>query len=441
MFARFKHKSHQTHPDPIIILGGGAGGLELATQLGNYYRYSEQKILLIDQNKRHVWKPLFHEVASGSLDADIDGVDYLAHSANHGFKFVQGTMTGLERDHKKINLAAITDDNGEQILPERTINYSLLVFALGSITNDFATQGAKQHCIFLDSCERAEYFNQHLMNSFLKLQASDTPDPLEIAIVGAGATGVELAAELFKTAELLRSYGYDNVTDNRLKITIIEASPRILGALPERIANAAQIELKKIGVEILTNTAITEVTSQGFITKQQTLIPASIRVWAAGVKAPDFLKDIGGLATNRINQLEVKPSLQTTLDDSIFAIGDCASYVMENGTRVPPRAQSAHQMATHVYKNIIALLRHKPLTTYVYRDYGSLVSLSSYSTVGNLMGNLTKGSMVIEGHIARLVYLALYRMHQIALHGYRKTFLMMLVGRLNRRLRPYLKLH
>ncbi|HEY5715945.1 MAG TPA: FAD-dependent oxidoreductase, partial [Psychromonas sp.] len=158
-------------------------------------------------------------------------------------------------------------------------------------------------------------------------------------------------------------------------------------------------------------------------------------------KAPDFMKEIAGLETNRVNQLVVKDTLQTTLDDNIYAIGDCASCALPGGGFVPPRAQSAHQMASLVAKNIKASLKNKPLSPYKYTDYGSLVSLSNYSTVGSLMGNLTKGSMKIEGSLARLVYISLYRMHQVALHGYFRTGLITFVERINKILRPRLKLH
>ena len=135
-------------------------------------------------------------------------------------------------------------------------------------------------------------------------------------------------------------------------------------------------------------------------------------VWAAGIKAPDFLKDIGGLETNRINQLVVEPTLQTTRDPDIYAIGDCASCPRPEGGFVPPRAQAAHQMATCAMNNILAQMNGKPLKNYQYKDHGSLVSLSNFSTVGSLMGNLTRGSMMIEGRIARFVYISLYRMRR-----------------------------
>ncbi|PWW13659.1 MULTISPECIES: NAD(P)/FAD-dependent oxidoreductase [Pseudidiomarina] len=426
----------------IIIVGGGAGGLELATKLGKKYRNNKKiSVTLIDRNLTHVWKPLLHEVAAGALDADIDGVDYRVQAAHAGFNFLPGELNDIDTTARLIKLAAITDDQGQQIVAARELPYSTLVLAIGSVTNDFGTKGAGQHCYFLDSVKQAVRFHHRLMNKFLSLQAERYPRPLKVAIVGGGATGVELSAELFKSAELIRSYGFADFELNKLQITLVEAGPRILPALPERIAAAAQQELEKLGVRICDNTQVVEVTDQGLVTKSGELIEASIKVWAAGVKAPDFLAKLPGFETNRANQIVVKPTLQASTNDDVFVIGDCAAFTQADGSRVPPRAQSAHQMAATAYANIVAKQKHKPLRTFVYKDHGSLVSLSSYTAVGSLMGNLTKGAMKVEGWLARIMYKSLYRMHQVAVHGYFKTFLFMLIKGLSRRLRPRLKLH
>ncbi len=278
-------------------------------------------------------------------------------------------------------------------------------------------------------------------NQFLKLHAKHGEGKVDIAIVGGGATGVELSAELHNAIKELHTYGFKDLDSSKLNVNLIEAGERILPALPPRISGAAHNELVNLGVNVRTATMVTKAESDGLITKDGEKIDAQIMVWAAGIKAPDFMKDFGGLETNRINQLVVKNTLQTTRDDDIFVIGDLAQCTQENGKFVPPRAQAAHQMATQAYKNIIAKLNNGQLKDYVYKDHGSLVSLSSFTTVGSLMGNLTKGSMMVEGRMARMVYISLYRMHQMALHGWLKTSLMMLVGRINRLLRPNLKLH
>ena len=434
----------------IVVVGGGAGGLELATKLGRKLgKRGKAQITLVDRNRTHLWKPLLHEVAAGSLDAGIDALSYQSHARNHGFEFQLGTLTDIKRDSKQIVLAPIYGEKGEVVLGERELAYDYLVMALGSVSNDFNTSGVRENCIFLDSPDQAFRFHGLLMNQFLKFAGDCKPgddscvpaQQVKIAIVGAGATGVELSAELYNAVEELAAYGYRNLSRNSLKVTIVEAGPRILPALPERISAAAHHELTQLGVDVRTATFVSEATSDGLKTKDGELIEANLMVWAAGIKAPDFMKEIGGLETNRINQLMVKPTLQTTLDDHIFAIGDCAACPMEDGKFVPPRAQSAHQMADRALANILAMMQGKDVKPYSYMDYGSLVSMSRFSTVGSLMGNLMRGSMMVEGRLARFVYISLYRMHQVALHGYIKTGLMMLVGQINRILRPRLKLH
>lgn len=426
----------------IVIVGGGAGGLELATKLGNTLgRKGRAQVTLVDKNASHLWKPLLHEVATGSLDAGVDALSYRAHAKNHHFSFRLGQLEQIDRDNKSITLGEIRDLAGELLMPERTLNYDILVMAIGSVSNDFNTPGVREHCIFLDSPEQAHKFRTHMNNEFLKLHANSGNGSVDIAIVGAGATGVELSAELHNAVKELRTYGFDDLDSDKLNVSLIEAGERILPALPGRISSAAHMELSKLGVNVRTSTLVTQADQDGLTTKSGEKIPASIMVWAAGIKAADFMRDIAGLETNRVNQLVVKETLQTSRDENIFVVGDLAQCTQADGSLVPPRAQAAHQMASLVFTNIVAKLNQRPLKAYIYKDHGSLVSLSRFSTVGSLMGNLTKGSMMVEGRIARVVYISLYRMHQMALHGVIKTGLMMLVGRINRVLRPNLKLH
>ncbi|PJC88127.1 FAD-dependent oxidoreductase [Vibrio sp. HA2012] len=425
----------------IIIVGGGAGGLELATKLGRTMgRKGSAEITLVDRKTSHLWKPLLHEVATGSLDEGIDALSYRAHAKNHHFDFKLGSLEDIDRERQVIVLSEMKDDKGELLLPKRELEYDILVMAIGSTSNDFNTAGVKENCIFLDSPEQAHRFRRELNNEILRLHSSSGNGSVDIAIVGAGATGVELSAELHNAVKELNAYGVD-IDSSKLNVSLVEAGERILPALPVRISSAAHQELTKLGVNVRTATMITKAEHDGLTTKDGEKIPAQIMVWAAGIKAPDFMKDIAGLETNRINQLVVQSTLQTTRDERIFVIGDLAQCTQPDGSFVPPRAQAAHQMASLTYSNIRALMGGKKLKEYIYKDHGSLVSLSRFSTVGSLMGNLTKGSMMIEGRIARIVYISLYRMHQMALHGMFKTALMMLVGRINRVLRPNLKLH
>src|SRR5690606_18685111 len=217
------------------------------------------------------------------------------------------------------------------------------------------------------------------------------------AIVVAGAAVVELAAELHHAAKQLVAYGLDRIRPEDMRITLIEAGSRVLPALPERISRPVHKTLEKLGVTVLTGSAVSEISAEGLKTATG-VIPACLKVWAAGIRAPAFLKDLDGLESNKINQLVVRPTLQTTLDDDIFAFGDCAACPQPggDGRNVPPRAQAAHQQASLLAKSLKLRLRGEPLPEYRYRDYGSLISLASFSAVGNLMGNLT-GNVMLEG--------------------------------------------
>ncbi len=426
----------------IVIVGGGAGGLELATQLGRKLgKKNLAQIILVDKNRTHIWKPLLHEVATGSLDSDLDGVVYSAHAAKHGYQFQLGTFCGLSPAGKSISVAPITDDNGKVLLPERQIQFDKLVIAIGSVSNDFNTPGVKENCFFLDSHQQANRFHNALLDSFTRVHQSDSINELNIAIVGGGATGVELSAELYHVTDLLKVYGLSKMTAEKLNIHLIEAGPRILPALTERIAASARHELSQLGVTVLENTRISEATAAGFITSDGKLIAANLMLWAAGVKAADFIKEMDLFELNRANQIKVQANLQSTVNNDIYVIGDCCAFEQADGSFVPPRAQSAHQMAQCVEKNIISDLKAEPLIDYVYVDHGSLVNLSRYSTVGSLMGNLTKSSMFVEGKIARFVYISLYRMHQKAIHGTFKTIALWLAEKLMRVVRPRMKLH
>ncbi|SNC58964.1 NAD(P)/FAD-dependent oxidoreductase [Sodalis endosymbiont of Henestaris halophilus] len=427
----------------IVIVGGGAGGLELATNLGHKLgRHQRADVTLVDRDHSHLWKPRLHEVATGLLDEGLDAISYMGHAHLHDFHFQLGNMINIDRKQQQVLLDEIRDEQGELLVTTRQLDYDILVIAIGSTANDFGTPGIKEHCILLDNPRQARRFHNKMLNLFLKFSAKgDSEEKVNIVIVGGGATGVELSAELHNAVHKLNSYGLKVLNSQALNITLVEAGERILPALSQRISAVAHQELTKLGVRVLTKTIVTSADDGGLHTKDGEYIQAELMVWAAGIKAPDFMKDLAGLETNLINQLVVKSTLQTTRDPNIFAIGDCASCVMPDGDLVPPSAQAAHQMAAHAHDNILALLRGNMLKSYTYKDHGTLVSLSRFNTIGSLMGNLMRGSMMIEGCIARAVYIALYRMHQIELHGYIKTGLIILVGIINRVIRPHLKLY
>ncbi|WP_203141959.1 NAD(P)/FAD-dependent oxidoreductase [Marinobacter mangrovi] len=429
----------------IVVVGGGAGGLELVTRLGNRLgKKQKARITLVDAGLTHVWKPLLHEVASGSLDASANEINYRAHARKHHYEFQLGRMAGLDRDKRELVIDAFHDQDGEEVVPERRIGYDTLVIAVGSTANDFGTPGAQSNCLFLDSLEQARRFHDLMLNAFLRKNhdaGEGGSGQLPITIIGAGATGVELAAELRLASRELPVYGMNYLRPEDISISVVEAAERILPALPARLSVAATKELEYQNVTVLTGQPVSEVREDSIVMKDGTELPSEMTIWAAGIKAPAFLAKLG-LETSRGNQLLVKQTLQTTQDDNIFALGDCAACPQPDSDRpVPPRAQSAHQQAATLYKSLVNRLEGKEAVPFVYNDHGSLINFSRYTTVGNLMGNLSGRSMYVEGKVARLFYLSLYRMHQVALHGLLRTGVIWFMDRISRAMQPRLKLH
>jgi NADH dehydrogenase len=434
----------------IVIVGGGAGGLELATKLGNSLgKRKLAEIILIDAKKTHVWKPLLHEIAAGSLNPDKDELEYIAQAHWHHFKFRFGRVNSINSKSKTISIEPTIDTDGSEIIPKRKIYYDTLVMSVGSTVNDFNIEGTKDYAVTLDTQDQADKFHQKLHNSILRAQTQQgpvKPGQLEVVIVGAGATGVELAAELHKATREMTAYGLDRIKPDRdIKIHLMEASSRLLPALPRSISASVEKELHKLNVKIFLDERVTKVTKNGIETSSGKKILSSLVVWAAGIKAPKFLAEIKGIETNSINQIKVNSTLQSTLNEDIFAFGDCASCPIHPGSEesVPPRAQAAHQQANLLFKSLSfrVLKPTKKLPKYIYKDYGSLVNLGKYSTVGNLMGSLLGGSMFVEGLIARTMYLMLYQMHLSALHGNINVILRLLSKAFSRRTEARVKLH
>ncbi len=426
----------------IVIIGGGAGGIGVATRLGRLLgRKGKAEIILVDMAEAHIWKPLLHEVATGSLDTGIEAMSYRGHARGNGYRFQQGTLTGLDRERRTITLAPIHD--GEQeLLPARELAYDYLVIAVGSVADDFGIPGIQEHCRFLDTTAQALDIRQSLRKQFLRYARDEQLDQkIKIAIIGAGATGTEMAADMVNAVDQIRGYGF-NVQPDMLSIILIDAEAEILPAVVRpAIRESVARKLEDMGVEIRTGQGVTRAEPGRIILSDGTALEVDLSLWAAGIKAPNELNEIGGLETNCRNQLVVKPNAQTTRDERIFAIGDCCACPQPDGSLAPPRGQVARQMGHMVVRNIIDMLNDRPpKREYVYRDLGSLVNLSRFYTVGNLFSFLGGGVMV-EGRLARFTYHSLYRRHLLEVYGPVRGSLMMAVRQLSHFLRPPLKLH
>lgn len=429
---------------PIVIVGGGAGGLELAAKLGR--KHGPNQVYLIDKDTDHIWKPSLHEVAAGTLDIHREGLSYFMLARDCNFTFILGALEGVDKETKQVHVAEAHNEVGQLLFPKRTLSYGKLVIAVGSKSNFFNTPGAQEHAITLDATAQAEHFRMRLLHALTQHQGdfltSSSMTPLNIAIVGGGATGVELAAELTEAVASLHFYGANTLTPERhLAITLIEGSERILAALPPELsARATQLLLSR-HIRVCTGVKVTEVQEGQLIDEQGKAYAADLCVWAAGIQAPAFLTTLG-LTTNRINQLVVNEFLMTE-DPHIYAMGDCAQapWLGQEGY-LPARAQVAHQQANYLYKILTHRLRQKQdLSSFQYKDYGSLVAVGHTKGVGNLMGVLSGKSWFVEGMVARTMYMSLHLMHHAAVLGVLRTASLALGRVLLKRSAPRIKLH
>ncbi len=440
---------NRAKPHRIVVVGGGAGGLELVTHLGDQLgKQGRAQVVLVDKSATHLWKPLLHEVAAGSMDPYTHQLEYIAQASWHHFEFQQGELLGLDRVKRQLVVGAVLDDDSHPILPERRIAYDTLILAIGSVTNFFGVPGSDAHAMAIDTVTQAEHVRKRILAACMRTQvrlaesANHTASKVNLVIIGGGATGVELAAELRNTAQVLAAYGLHDLDPRRdIQITLVEAGPRILPPLPERIAAETTRLLQALDIRVLNGEKVTEIRSDAVLTASGKTLPSDLTVWAGGIKVPAVLGNIG-LPTNEMGQVMVSQTLQSVADPDIFALGDCASCLWPaTGKSVPPRAQAAHQQASLLVKSMHQRLAQKSLPVFTYRDHGSLISLGNFETVGNLMGRLVGRSVKIQGFLARLLYLSLYRQHQMALHGFLRMALTTVAQWLRQRTMPRVKLH
>jgi NADH dehydrogenase len=435
-----------TGPHRIVVVGGGAGGLELVTRLGDTLgKTGRAQVTLVDTEATHLWKPLLHEVAAGSIDPYACQLEYLAQARSHHFAFRQGDMLDVDGLNKTLRIACLRDIDGKIILPESIMPYDTLVLAIGSVTNFFDIPGAAEHAMAIDSVAQAERIQRRILATCRRMQASEhAPEDavVRLVVIGGGATGVELAAELRDTAQVLAAYGLAQPDpQHNVCITLVEAGPRILPLLPEKIAQDTARLLQAHQVKIISGDPVSEVRADAVITRSGHCVASDLTLWAAGIRVSGVLAK-AGLPTNLLGQVIVTPTLQSLTHPDIFALGDCASCPWPaTGKPVPPRAQAAHQQAALLLTTMKRRLQGRSLPTFTYRDRGVLISIGHQDLIGHLMGRMLSRSVRFHGLVARALYLSLYRRHQIVLHGLLRTALNVLSEWLRRRSSARVKLH
>lgn len=416
----------------IVIVGGGAGGAELAVRLA---RSGEQDLLLIDSSPTHVWKPRLHELAAGAGRGHVDELDYAGLAEHWGFAFEQGELNDVDPQEKNLKLDRITDKNAETQVPERTIAYQALVLSLGGVTPDLGVDGVLENAVLLDRESDAEALFRRLSTGLLAGSLPGSDDTFEIVIVGSGATGVELAA--FLTTDHLCASLAPRSAAPRIKVTLLEAMDEFMPGMPAPVRHATVRRLNAAGVAMETGQQVAAVHAGAVETTDGGHFPANLTVWATGRVGPPVAGEIESLATNKKRQWRVKQTLQTSAANAVFALGDCA-YI-ENEP-VAPTAQAASEQAQHLATELPRYLDGDEPGPFEFKDKGTLLSLGEAGTVGKTRG-LMGNDLQIRGRLARAAYRGIQRQHQFVLLGPVRGTAEVLSNILGHTVGPRLKVH
>lgn len=438
-------------PRRIIVLGGGAAGLELAIRLARGTRaFSRAQVVLVDQERSHIWKPRWHELAVGLLVAAEEKADFAAQARRHGFTFELGEVEALDLDRREAALAATPRPAGDPVappgdlLPARRIGWDLAVLAVGSTVDDFGTPGVREHAYTLDTAEASGRVHAAVLAQAERVAAGLQPG-VRVVIVGAGTTGVELAGEL-RTAvarlEPLRSL----LDPARLHVTVVEAASRPLPGSPGDLSDYARRTLEARGVALRLGAKVTAVEADAVALEGGARIGADLVVWASGVKAQGLAAHLPGVRHVKGGRVEVDETLRVLGEDGrprddLHALGDCAALPSgPEGKPLPATAQVAQQQARHLARSLARQLRGRAALPFRYHDRGTLVSLGEGGAQGELPAPGRRGPLKITGAGARLAYAGLYRAHLAELFGVRGAAALALSAFLRRSARPSLKL-
>ena len=367
----------------VVILGAGFGGLTAARALSKH-----AEVVLIDRHNFQTFLPLLYQVSTAGLAADHVAYPIRGALRKTNVQFRMGTP-------KKLNATAseLTLTDGQ------VIKYDHLVIALGSTTADFGIAGVKENALGMKTVGEALTIRSEVMRSYEDMCRQGNKDNLDIAIVGGGPTGVEMAGAF---AELVRGPLRSDYADaaNRVRVSIIEAGPRLVPSFSESLSNKTQNDLEKLGVKVLTNTSVKEVLPDSILTLDGNTIQANTTVWAAGVKGVPAM-DLLHLPVTR-GRIDVSSTLQVTGYENVWAIGDIAGAVGADGVPLPMVAPVAMQQGRFLAKQIQALAAAKPLENFKYKDKGSMATIGRHKAIVEVKG------IRISGPIAWLAWLWLH---------------------------------
>lgn len=379
----------------IVILGGGFGGLYTYKSLYKQFSRDEIDVTIVNRTNYFLFTPLLHEVATGSVAHHqvVESIRQLIYKS--GARLHVAEVTSVDCEHKivKTNLADIP--------------YDVLVVAMGATTNFFNAPGAEEHSLVLKDLSDAIKLRTTFIQAFER--ASEMKDEkdrraeLSFAIVGGGATGVELASEaadLFM--DTFAKYYKGIINFNDVSLYLINLAPDVLSVFDPVLRNKALQVLQDSGVHVMLNTPVKEVKKEGLVLSDDTLLQASHVVWTAGVKPnpPMFTHPV---EQDKGGRVMVTPTLQVPNCPDVFVIGDMANIPGASGKPLPMLAQVAVRQGMHTGRNIKLLLKGKSLIPFTYKSRGELASLGHWQAVAKINGVRFSGP--IAWFIWRTVYL------------------------------------
>ena len=388
----------------MVIVGAGFGGLRAARAL----RRAPVQVVLLDRNNYHLFQPLLYQVATAGLEPDQIAKPVraiLRGQKNFDFRMVE--VRGVDFQGRRLQTSA------------GPIAYDFLVLAHGGETNFFGLDGVQAHGLSLKDISDAVEIRNHVLTCFE--QAMLEPDPerrrarLTFVVVGGGPTGVEMAGALSELIRLVLVKDYPRLNIKDVRILLLEATDKLLAAMPERLREAAGRTLWRKWIEVRFNASVADFDGERVRLKSGEVIPAHTLIWAAGVKAAALNEGVG-LAAGRQGRIPVEPTLQVPGHPEAYLIGD-ASYVEENGAPLPMVAPVAIQMAEVAAQNIVRTLRGTPLQAFRYRDQGTLATIGRNAAVAHVFG------LQLSGFPAWVMWLGV---HIIQLIGFRNKLFVLL---------------
>ena len=374
----------------IVIVGAGFGGVRLAKELA---KEKNVRVTLVDRHNYHLFQPLLYQVSTAVLSSSE-----IAYPTRQFFKnnlnvnFYMSKALGVDQDRR-----VLITKHGE-------ISYDYLVLAAGATTNFFGNKSVERNSYAMKTLQEAISLRGHLIHEFERASRKSGPDQrearqrhLNFVIVGGGATGIEMAGALMELIDIFKKE-FHTIDFSEVHVTLLEAMGSVLPMVPPDLQQHTIDVLRKKGVDVRLNTAVTEYDGNDLTLNNGEVIPTKTVIWAAGVRAQDFIKDCGG-EVDRAGRVVVEENLLVKGSERVFAIGDCANFHHGTERPLPTVAPVATQEAAQVKKNIMALISGRSpdqLGKFVYRDLGAMATIGKGEAVMNgpfpVLGFMMKAS-------------------------------------------------